>query len=180
MGSRHLIGFDLEIMEPNFLRFTDQAVQYPAFVRPRPATGDGNLLLKRLVVVVESLQHTYENLVALFTPASRSNPYAVAEGREGKAFDLSLGGIEVRYCQPISRDGALADELARFGQGVIAVEFGARDMAGIIARGQAAGIAVEQGFDLLGAQDERQSSRIRCRALTGFDVLVGPLRGQPL
>ena len=68
MGSRHLIGLDLEIMEPNFLRFVDQTAQYPCFVRPQSETAHRELRLQRLRIAVDDLASTYDNLVRLFTP----------------------------------------------------------------------------------------------------------------
>lgn len=173
MGSRHLIGFDLEIMEPNFLRFSEQETQFPAFVQPRPKTGDGNLRLRRLVVAVEGLEATYDCLEKLFAPASRSRPYAYREGTLGKSFRMTLGGMEIEYCQPWSREGMLADDLQRFGQGVVAIEFGARNIAGAFDKivGSA---TIEDGFDLLGTGADG-AHRIACRAETGFDVVVSPL-----
>ena len=89
MGTRELIGFDLEIMEPNFLRFSEQTAQYPAFVHPRPQAGDDNLLLERLRVLVPDLEKTYQNLQTIFAPASRSMPYAFRPGSLGKAFRIA-------------------------------------------------------------------------------------------
>jgi len=36
LGAREFIGLDMELMEPNFLHFSEQQVQHPAFVHPRP------------------------------------------------------------------------------------------------------------------------------------------------
>jgi hypothetical protein len=172
LGARHLIGLDLEIMEPNFLRFTRQAVQFPAFVQPRPPSGDGNLRLKRLIIAVSDLQATYEALVKLFAPASRSNAYCIQEGTEGKAFRIGLGGIEIEYCRPHATRGKLADHLARFGPGVVAISFGARDAEAVLERCRAHGsIGTASGFDLLGQVSSPARHRIESRSLIGFDVI---------
>ena len=126
IGSRDLIGLDLELMEPNFQRFTKQTIQYPCFVQPRPATGEGSLRLLRLKLVVRDLEETYRNLVKILSPGSRSKPYDIREGSLARAFRIGIGGIELEYCQPLSQKGDLAGKLDRYGPGVIAVEFGAR------------------------------------------------------
>ena len=70
MGTRHLFGFDLEIMEPNFLHVSRQATQFPAFLEPRPAPA-GDLRLHRLACVVADLTQTWDLICACFAPASR-------------------------------------------------------------------------------------------------------------
>lgn len=165
MGTRHLIGLDLELMEPNFLHFTNQTVQYPCFVQPRPVTGDGNLRLQRLRVAVRELEETYRKLVTLFTPGSRSKPYAIREGTEGKAFRIGLAGLELEYCQPLSKAGRLADLLDQYGPGVISIDFAARDIDAIIEKEK-----VEPEADLLGLQDRPGGHRIASRNRVGFDV----------
>lgn len=173
MGTRHMIGFDLEIMEPNFLRFSEQTVQYPAFVRPRPQTGDGNLRLERLVVVVEKIEATIDSLTRVFAPASRSRPYAFREGGVAKSFRLTLGGMEIEYSQPTSSEGYLADALSQYGPGVAAIEFSARDVAKVVDKVTAAGqAAVEEEFEDIRMVSEQRRHRLGCRALTGFDVVL--------
>jgi len=175
MGSRELIGFDLEIMEPNFLHFTDQTVQYPAYVQPRPKTGDGNLRLERLIVAVDSLEASLGNIEALFAPACRSRPYAYREGPQGRSFRVTLGGIEIEYAQPLSQNGSLAQARARYGQGVIAIDFTARELDRALDRATAAGArASRQDDDLLGNVPAQHFHHIECRASTGFDVIVSP------
>jgi hypothetical protein len=169
MGSRHLIGFDLEIMEPNFLHFTRQSVQYPAFVQPRPRTGDGNLLLQRLVVGVSDIDRVADKLTSLFAPASRSRPYAVRVGKLGRAFRVHLGGIEIEYCEPLADGGELAESLSRYGEGVIAIAFAARDPERVTRRCRD---IVDNDFDLLGCDDKPAAQRIRCRDILGFDVVI--------
>lgn len=171
MGTRHLIGLDLEIMEPNFLRFSEQTVQYPAFVQPRPRTGDGNLLLQRLRLVVPDLEDVQANLVRIFTPGSRSTPYAIREGAHGTAFRITLGGIELEYCQPLPRDGELAELLDRYGPGVVAIEFAAGDPQAVLGRCPA---KVSEEADLLGNGDQPKRWRIASRDLLGFDVVLEP------
>jgi hypothetical protein len=175
MGSRRLIGFDLEIMEPNFLRFSEQSVQFPAHVHPRPRTGDGNLRLERLIVVVEDLETTCDNLADLFAPACRSRPYARREGKRGKALRLTLGGIEIEYCQPLSGEGPLADALSQYGPGVIAIEFSARDLPGALDKARAAGPdEIDEHFFVPEDASAPHSYRIGCRGLTGFDAVLTP------
>ncbi|HTV96755.1 MAG TPA: hypothetical protein VME42_12155 [Steroidobacteraceae bacterium] len=176
IGSRDLIGLDLEIMEPNFLRFSRQTVQYPCFMQPRPATGDGTLRLLRLRLVVADLEETYRNLAKIFAPASRSNAYGARIGPLAKAFRIGLGGIELEYCQPLSREGYLAEQLHTFGPGVAAIEFGARDLERALGRVREAGAprSMREG-DILGlaGQSGRSAVRVQCRHLTGFDLVLG-------
>jgi hypothetical protein len=176
MGSRDLIGLDLEIMEPNFQRFARQTVQYPCFVQPRPATGDRNLKLLRLRLVVRDLEETYGNLVTLIAPASRSKPYEVREGRLAKAFRIGLGGLELEYCQPFLGGGELAEHLDRYGPGVLSVEFAAIDCEPVLARARRSGSAVEAESDLLGLTSPQAGPRrrIASRDLVGFDVVLEP------
>lgn len=177
MGTRALIGFDLEIMEPNFLRFTDQSVQYPAYIQPRPTTGDGNLHLERLIIVVDDLETTLDAVEAIFALACRSRAYAYRQGPLGRSFRMTLGGIEIEYCQSLS-PGALSEARSRYGQGVVAIEFTARDLPRALGRVAAASTrVVRPDSDLLG--DACHSLHyVECRALTGFDVVLGPPREQ--
>lgn len=178
MGTRHLIGLDLELMEPNFLRFTKQTAQYPCFVHPRPMTGDDNLRLQRLRIVVGDLEETYRNLVVLFTPASRSKPYAMREGSQGKAFRIGLGGIEVEYCQPRSANGDLALLLNRYGAGVVSIEFGARNPDRVLANADKASVAIKPEADLLGFGAPLPGWQLAGRDQVGFDVVLDQLDRQ--
>jgi hypothetical protein len=171
MGTRALIGLDLEIMEPNFLRFTGQTVQYPAFVQPRPDTGDGNLLLERLRIVVADLEETHANLTNLFTPGSVSRPYSYKSGPLGRAFRVWLGGIELEYCQPLGSGGALAGKLEEFGPGVIAIDFAARDLDAALGRANGkAALNEEPGW--LGLASQPQRPLIASRHPIGFDTVL--------
>lgn len=134
MGTRPLIGLDFEMMEPNFNRFCAQDVQYPCFVQPRPATGDGLLHMLRLRLVVPDIEAAHANIVALFAPGSRSKPYAYRESMEERAFRIGLGGIELEYCQPISSSGRMARALDRFGPGVESIAFACKDSGRILDR----------------------------------------------
>jgi hypothetical protein len=171
MGTRQLIGLDLEIMEPNFLRFSEQTAQYPAFVQPRPQTGDGNLLLQRLRLVVPDLDETQANLERIFTPGSRSKPYAFRAGSQGKAFRIGLCGIELEYCQPLGGGGKLAELLDRYGPGVVTIEFAARDPQAVLDRCRT---SVAEEPDLLGIANEPGRWQIASRDLLGFDVVLEP------
>lgn len=178
LGSRELIGLDLELMEPNFLRFVRQTVQYPCFVLPRPPTGDGKLRLVRLRLAVPDIGEAYRNVVRIFAPASRSKAYDIRAGSLAKAFRIGLGGIELEYCQPLSRDGYVADQLNRFGPGVAAIEFGAEDPERILTRlGDRGSPAAIQECDYLGGERlmgrDPVRYRIGCRELAGFDVVLG-------
>ncbi len=173
MGTRHLLGLDLEIMEPNFLRFADQTTQFPCFVQPRPAVTDGNLLLQRLRLVVPDLEAAWANIEAIFTPGSRSKPYAQRSGRLGKSFRIGLSGIELEYCQPLSGRGELAGELEKYGPGVVAVAFAANSpgkVKDMLAGEGKPGIAA--AVDPLDGTVQLGHHRIACRELTGFDVIL--------
>jgi hypothetical protein len=174
MGSRPLVGFDLEFMEPNFQRVTAQTAQVPFFMHPRPGS-DGNLKLHRLRVVVPDLAETLANLVNIFAPACRSNPYRIRDGSMAQTMRIGLGGLELEYCQP--RGGTLAGHLERYGPGVVTAEFGARDPNGILAKARANGLRVEQDddeFGLNGQPAEDNRHWIGSRDVIGFDVILEP------
>jgi hypothetical protein len=178
LASRELIGFDLELMEPNFERFSAQDAQYPCFVRPRPATGDGQLELSRLTVVVPDLEVVYGNLTRIFAPASRSKPYGVAEDTGARSFRIGLGGLELEYSQPLSTRSPLAAQLERFGPGVLAAVFAARDPEVVARRARNRSIPVEPApCDRYRAQG---GWRIGSRGLVGFDVQLEPVEASPL
>ena len=179
MGTRHLIGLDLEIMEPNFIHFCEQTVQYPAFVHPRPKTGDGNLLLNRIRIVVPDIEKTWENLVAIFNPGSRSAAFAYREGALGQAFRVALGGIEIEYCQPVSRTGALAAALDEYGPGVLTIEFSAQDIDVALehARGR---VAIEAEPDWLAPGTRPSRHMLASRDPLGFDTVIEAAAGSPL
>lgn len=175
LGSRDLIGLDLEMMEPNFHRFSEQSLQYPCFVRPRPPSGDDNLKLLRLRLVVPNLDETYRNLVEIFVPACRSNPYDIREGTFGRAFRIGVGGIELEYCEPQSVAGKLADALEHYGPGVMTVEFGAVDLQRAVAQARkGSSLPVTEQPDLLGMRTASNEQRfeIASRATVGFDVTL--------
>ena len=123
MGTRHLIGFDLEIMEPNFWRLSDQSAQFPAFIDPRPA-DTGALRLHRLVAVVKELGATWDAIETVFAPGSRSKPYAPAATTAGRSFRIGLGGMEIEYCEPASASGPVAAHLSEHGPGIATAVFG--------------------------------------------------------
>lgn len=173
MGTRDLIGLDLEIMEPNFLRFADQTVQYPAYVQPRPQAGDGNLLLQRLRLVVADLDKTLGNLPRIFSPGSLSRPYDYREGPLGKCYKVWLGGIEIEYCQPLA-SGALRDHLERWGPGVCTIEFAAHDLPAALERGGALAEITEEP-DWLGLSGGERRAMIASRDPIGFDAVIEPL-----
>ena len=175
MGSRPWIGLDLEIMEPNFVRFVDQTVQYPCFSQPRPETGDGNLKLERLRIVVADVTAAYDSLLELFAPGSRSKPYAVRTGAHGYAFRIGLGGIELEYCSPLTSATPLGEFLNRQGPGVVTAEFSVGDEGVVLKRARDAGYSVAEAVDLLGER-ERGVRRwhIGARDLVGFDVVLEP------
>lgn len=181
MGTRHLIGLDLEIMEPNFNYFIKQTAQQPCFVQPR-VKNDGNLLLHRLRLVVPDLEDAFANIAKIFLPACRSNPYDYRTGSLARAFRIGFGGIELEYCQPLSKTGALAAQLEREGPGLVTVEFGARDANAIIERLRKAGThKYKEQEDLLGLKGTPGPRRteIGCRDPVGFDVVLEP-RVEPL
>jgi len=174
LGTRDLIGFDLELEEPNFERFSEQSVQYPCFVHPRPAIGHriGRLLRQR--VVVRDLEETLRNLVQLVAPASRSGAYDVRQGALAKAFRISLGGLEVEYCQPLASTGKLGEHLFRYGPGVVSIEFGVRDLGSVL---DSASVPVEEERDPLGVDRVHHPPRyeIGSRERVGFDIVLEPL-----
>lgn len=173
-GTRSLIGLDLEIMEPNFLRFCDQTVQYPAFVHPRPAAGNERLLLERLCIVVPDLDETLRNLTRLFTPGSRSKPYAYRVGSQGRAFRIGLGGIEIEYCQPLDEQGELACLLDEYGPGVFTIDFAARDFDATLAECRRK-VAISPEPNWLGIRDPSNCGvRLMSRDPIGFDAVLKP------
>lgn len=176
MGTRSLIGLDLEIMEPNFLHVSRQSVQFPAFTEPRPSSAAGDLVLHRLVIAVPDLQALLDNVRSIFAPASRSKPYALRQGRNGESLRLGLGGIEIEFCQPQGPDSELARRLAETGPGVVAIAFGAANPSLVIDRGSAAGFAIRQTrTDGIGASVPQRLWHIASRAAVGFDTLIeGP------
>jgi hypothetical protein len=177
LGTRPLLGLDLEILEPNFERFVDQTAQSPCFVGERPGTGAPGLRLQRLCIAVHDLAATYANLVAILAPASRSNPYAAREGSFARAFRITVGGLELEYCEPLGADGALAEHLDRHGPGVVAAVFSAPDLGPVLerARGASSSVPVTEVVDLVGEDSGPLRSRIASRELLGFDVLLEEL-----
>ncbi len=173
LGARALIGLDLELMEPNFLRFCDQTVQYPAFVHPRPTGGQDQLQLQRLRIVVPDLDAVQANLVRLFTPGCRSNAYAWQEGPLGRAFRIGLGGIEIEYCQPSGSKGELASLLERHGPGVVAIDFAVRDPDAAKARAASQANVAEEP-DWLGVGARPGAIRVASRDPIGFDAVLLP------
>lgn len=175
MRSRPLIGLDLEIMEPNFVRFTDQTVQQPCFVRPGAAPSDPQLRLERLRIVVGDLAETFANIAALFSPGSRSKPYGRREGPAGRSSRIGLGGMELEYCEPAGAGSPLAGLLAERGPGVVALEFGTSDPDVVLERARARSLTVGPEADVLG-DGAQPRPWIASRSLVGFDVALEGLQ----
>jgi catechol 2,3-dioxygenase-like lactoylglutathione lyase family enzyme len=171
LGTRSLLGFDLELMEPNFLRFADQDVQRPCFVGPRTGSGVDGLRLQRLRVAVGDLAATYTNLTAILTPGSRSQPYERRTGPGEQAFRITVGGIELEYCEPVGTGGPLADHLGRYGPGVVALEFGVPMLGAVLDR-----MPTDEAWRIAPvATPGSEARRIAARDLIGFDIVVGEL-----
>jgi catechol 2,3-dioxygenase-like lactoylglutathione lyase family enzyme len=169
VGTKDRIGFDLEIMEPNFKRFVEQTAQHPCFVRPdEPDAGQG-LRLERLRIAVDDLEETADNLARIFAPASLSRPYRLQGTAESQTFRVWLGGIELEYCQPSRQDGAGTAFLARCGPGVVTIEFSAPDPAAVAAQARNEwSLPAEPKPDPI--DDVSTGWLIGCRDLVGFDV----------
>lgn len=171
LGTRSLIGLDLEIMEPNFRRFSEQRVQFPAFMEPRP-NDEGDLLrLERLVIVVADLEAILANLTRMLTPACRSKPYACAAGPAGRGFRIGFGGIEIEYVQPCGGKGELAQFLERDGPGVIAIEFASRNLAASLEMCRPFASAAPFA-DWIGRRVSDEAFRLASRDTTGFDAIL--------
>lgn len=176
LGARELIGLDLELMEPNFLRFSDQQVQYPAFVHPRPEAQDG-LLLQRLRIAVADLEATHANLECIFAPACRSKPYDYRAGPLARAFRIGLGGIEVEYCQPLG-NGEVAAFLEQYGPGVMAIDFSARELDAAVGRARRHATVKEEP-DWLGTGGRSGGTMVSSRDPIGFDAVLLPAGESP-
>jgi catechol 2,3-dioxygenase-like lactoylglutathione lyase family enzyme len=180
LGARTLIGFDLELMEPNFERFADQTAQVPCFVGPRPAGAVAGLCLRRLDVAVADLDAAYRNIVEIVTPGSRSNPYAVDAGARAKTFRITLGGIELQYWEPAAASGPIARHLADFGPGVVDIVFGAPDVRSVLERLPDRGaVAIAPAESLLGDEPPADRWQLASRSLVGFDIVVERLDDHP-
>jgi hypothetical protein len=179
LGTRHLIGLDLEIMEPNFLRFTRQTVQHPAFVHPRPAVGDSDLLLERLRIVVEDIDAVLAHIRRIFLPGCTSRPYGFRQDAQSRSFRVTLGGIEIEYCEPVAPTGTAFETLAPFGPGVDAIVFStARIEAAAERAGRFASIADASGR--FGLAEGERGTFVASRPQAGFDVALVPRRGSGL
>ena len=173
MGARHLIGFDLEIMEPNFLHFAQQTRQYPCFCRPHcDVTADG-LRLERLRVAVDDLAETLENLNRILTPSSRSKPYAARRGRDADSFRIGVGGIELEYCAPLSKSAPLGRHLDRYGSGVVTAEFTALASSAVLhrARSGSSPFATE-AINFVGEEGLPERWQLAGREIVGFDIVI--------
>ncbi|MDT3442267.1 hypothetical protein [Pseudofrankia sp. BMG5.37] len=172
MGSRSLLGFDLELLEPNFRYLAKQTLQYPAFVQPRPVVDDLVDDLLRLRVVVGDLEATRRHLTSLVAPASRGTPHNLPAGAWGKGFRMRVGGLEIEYVEP-HPSAPLAGPLERYGPGVVSAVFGVGDLDGVVRQ-------IDQA-DLLGAPAAFASTlddtgtrtyEIGSRDIVGFDIVL--------
>lgn len=172
MGTRHLIGFDLEIMEPNFLSFSRQTAQFPAFVEPRPAPN-GDIRLHRLVAVVPDIGRTYDAICAIFAPASRSKPYDQRDEASCKAFRIGLGGMEIEYRQPEGTGGMLAGHLDRFGPGIAQIAFGCAARSDLVSRTSEWRHVTGESDEAIGRPQASPDCHFaECRSVIGFDIIV--------
>lgn len=114
-----------------------------------------------------------DSLELLFSPACRSKPYAYQEGSLAKSFRITLGGIEIEYCQVLVDHGYLSGVLSRTGIGVAAIEFTADNIADVVGRATSEpAVCFEEGFDPLRIGTSGKSYRVGCRSTTGFDVVL--------
>jgi catechol 2,3-dioxygenase-like lactoylglutathione lyase family enzyme len=167
VGTRGLIGLDLELMEPNFKRFTEQTAQYPCFVRPGEDQPRHDIRLERLRIAVKDLDVARRALVRLFAPASLSRPYEMRAEPDARALRLWLGGIELEYSQPKGRDGKVAAFLSQYGPGVMTIEFSTNAPDVIAAR-------AENDGSISSVSDTGERWLVASRALVGFDVGLIP------
>jgi hypothetical protein len=134
------------------------------------------LRLRRLTVAVPDIAATFRNLVELVAPGSRSEPYGIRAGPEGEAFRVTVGGIELEYCQPVGRGGALALQLARYGPGVVAIAFGVPDVAVVLDRlGADRSVEEATAVDLVGDGQPSGRWQIAARDVVGFDIVIEEL-----
>jgi len=169
MGTRHLIGFDLEIMEPNFVHFSMQDAQFPAYVQPRPGGNGQGFRLTRLIVAVPDLDRLQANLAAIFSPASVSRPYCRREASDGRSLRLWLGGIELEY---VERTGDICSP-APDETGVFAIAFACESTENVVAQCRQAGIETQElTSDMIGLPSGGGAWILASRGRVGFDVVL--------
>ena len=179
MGTRHLIGFDLEIMEPNFLHVSEQSAQFPAYLAPRPASSS-DLLLHRLVVVVANIGVTWDAITRIFAPASRSKPYDLRDCKEGRSFRIGLGGMEIEYCQPRNERGSLAMFLGEHGPGPSAIVFGSSQLQDRLAEEERwQPVPAKTSEAIVGLTEGASRYYAHSRDVVGFDIVIEPTETGP-
>jgi hypothetical protein len=125
---------------------------------------------------VPYLAATYRNLLALIAPGSRSKPYAERRTERARAFRITVGGIELEYCQPLGTSGPLTAHLARYGPGVITITFGTPDLGAALDRVRTDGtVQVSETVDLVGDGRADRCWQLPSREFLGFDVVLEEL-----
>jgi hypothetical protein len=158
MGSRPLIGFDLEFITRPWREGAEQDVFFPSFTTPRPTTNTRVERLAALRVVVDDIDRALGHVVALIDADSRSEPYGEVTTATARQARIRLRDLELRYTTPLTPDADYADRL-RLGGGIEAAVFRTAEPDAIVSAVTAA--SVER-------RDDRV--RIRSREILGFDV----------
>jgi hypothetical protein len=158
MGSRPLIGFDLEFITKPWQEGAEQQVFFPSFTSPRPTTNTRVERLAALRVVVDDIDRALGNVVTLIDADSRSEPYGEVTTATALETRIRLRDLELRYTQPLTPDADYADRL-RLGGGIEAAVFRTAEPETII------GTVTDESVE---RRDDRV--RIRSREILGFDV----------
>jgi hypothetical protein len=158
MGTWPLFGFDLEFTTRPWRDGVDQHVFHPCFTCPRPPAEQKVERLAGLRVVVEDIDRTMANLVALIDPGSRSEPAFEPPTATDRMARISLRDLELRYTQPVSVRSPYHGALEA-GGGIVAAIFRAADPAAIVDGITGAEVDWADG-----------RARIASRQVLGFDV----------
>ena len=158
MGSRPLIGFDLEFTNRPWPDGVEQRVFYPSFTYPRPTSNHKVERLAALRVVVDDLERAVGNLTTLIHPDSRSEPYDQTSSAAEREIRVRLHDLELRYTQPLSTVSPYHSRLA-VGGGIESAIFRTADPDAIVASVTDASVEQRDG-----------GLRIGSREIVGFDI----------
>lgn len=156
------IGFDLEYSETPL----KEAIWQQALAsQTRPSGNDRIQRLLRLRVMVHDLDACLDRVQRLFSPTSRSGIYHSWSHQTARSARIRLSGLELEYCQPLTKECPWHDYLEHFEQGISTVVFQVGNLESAVAALDPDDVARAGGTYV-----DATTYRLNSKPILGFDI----------